>query len=136
MIRRALMPLTGEECFRTRVLCKSVVLLQWGQQRLLTKEAGTSVHIDAMKAKNGMEKYPKDDMGHLELWDMYQEVLKGKSLDMIEREAQVDAGAREHSWSESLGRFWPGSSSLSGSSNVALINGQSGGRRMVPRGKR
>lgn len=67
-------PLTGDEGFRTRVLCKSVVLLQWGQQRLLTKEAGTSRHIDAMRSGDG-KKYEEDYQGFVELYDLYREKM-------------------------------------------------------------
>ena len=62
---------TGHEGFRTRVLCKSVVLLQWGEQRHLTKEAGTSAHINAMKS--GGKKYEKDFKGFVELYDLFLE---------------------------------------------------------------
>jgi len=63
-------PLTGNEGFRTRVICKSVVHLQWGQQRLLTKEAGTSRHLDAMR-DGGMAKYENDRNGFVELFDYF-----------------------------------------------------------------
>lgn len=65
--------MTGGEGFRTCVISKSVVLLQWGKQRLLTKEAGTSRHIDAMKSKNGMKKYEENYKGFVELYDVYKE---------------------------------------------------------------
>jgi hypothetical protein len=69
--------LTGDEGFRTRVISKSVVLLQWGKQRLLTKEAGTSRHIDAMKGKNdGMDKYKDDYSGFKELHQLYEEKIE------------------------------------------------------------
>lgn len=60
--------------FRTRMICKSVVYLQWSRQRLLTKEAGTSVHIDAMAGRNGqtMDRYDKDNAKYVELWDLFQ----------------------------------------------------------------
>jgi len=62
--------LTGDEGFRTRVLAKSVVHLIWGRQRLLTREAGTSVHIDAMR--DGKEKkYEDDRKGYIELYDYF-----------------------------------------------------------------
>jgi len=64
---------TGKEGFRTRVICKSVVHLQWGQQRLLTKEAGTSRHLDAMRY-GGMAKYEEDRRGFVELFDYFLEV--------------------------------------------------------------
>ena len=62
--------LTGDEGFRTRVLCKSVVHLIWGRQRLLTREVGTSAHIDAMR--DGKEKkYEDDRKGYIELYDYF-----------------------------------------------------------------
>jgi len=62
--------LTGDEGFRTRVMCKSVVHLIWGSQRLLTREAGTSAHIDAMR--DGKEKkYQDDRKGYIELYDHF-----------------------------------------------------------------
>lgn len=65
--------LTGNEGFRTRVICKSVVHLVWGKQRLLTREAGTSAHIDAMR--DGKEKkYEDDRKGFVELYDYFLEV--------------------------------------------------------------
>ena len=63
--------LTGHEGFRTKVLCKAVVLLQWGRQRLLTKEAGTSAHLEAKKT--GDRKYDKDVEGFVELYDLFEE---------------------------------------------------------------
>lgn len=61
---------TGEEGFRTRVICKSVVHLIWGKQRLLTREAGTSAHLDAMR--DGKEKkYEEDRKGYVELCDHF-----------------------------------------------------------------
>ena len=63
---------TGEEGFRTRVLCKSVVLLQWGRQRWLKKEAGTSAHLDDMKVIGGMKKYTDDYTGFVELYDEFR----------------------------------------------------------------
>ena len=62
--------LTGDEGFRTRTILKSVVLLQWGKQRLLTKEAGTSAHLDAMRSGNHA-KYESDYEGFLELYDLF-----------------------------------------------------------------
>ena len=64
--------MTGEEGFRTRVICKSVVVLQWGKQRLLTKEAGTSAHIDAVKSGK-LSRYGKDYDGFVELSTLFQE---------------------------------------------------------------
>jgi hypothetical protein len=69
-------PLTGNEGFRTRVICKSVVNLKWGQQRLLTKEAGTSRHLDAMR-DGGMAKYEDDRKGFVELSDYFLELYPG-----------------------------------------------------------
>jgi hypothetical protein len=68
-------PLDGTEGFRTRVICKSVVHLQWGKQRLLTKEAGTSRHLDAMR-DGGMAKYEEDRRGFVELFDHFLKVHK------------------------------------------------------------
>lgn len=62
--------LTGEEGFRTRVLCKSVVHLIWGRQRLLTREAGTSAHIDDMR-DGKVKKYEDDRQGYIELYDYF-----------------------------------------------------------------
>jgi hypothetical protein len=62
--------LTGDEGFRTRVICKSVVHLIWGRQRLLTREAGTSVHIDAMRDGNE-KRYDDDRKGYIELYDYF-----------------------------------------------------------------
>jgi hypothetical protein len=69
--------LTGDEGFRTRVISKSVVLLQWGKQRLLTNEAGTSRHVDAMKGKGGgTKKYEDDYKGFEELYKVYERNLQ------------------------------------------------------------
>ena len=62
--------LTGSEGFRTRVLCKSVVHLVWGKQRLLTREAGTAAHLDAMRDGNE-QKYEDDRKGYVELYDYF-----------------------------------------------------------------
>ena len=66
-------PLTGDEGFRSRVICKSVVHLEWGQQRLLTREAGTSRHLDAMR-DGGMGRYEDDRRGFVELFDYFLQV--------------------------------------------------------------
>lgn len=58
--------------FRSKVICKSLVHLQWGKQRLLTREAGTSAHLDAMKAGN-MKKYEDDTKHHVELYDEFEQ---------------------------------------------------------------
>ena len=57
--------------FRSKVICKAVVHLQWGKQRLLTKEAGTSAHLDAVRDYS--DKYEKNRKGHRELYDIYLE---------------------------------------------------------------
>lgn len=60
-------PLAVDQGIRSRVIRKSLVLLQWSKQRLLTKEAGTSSHIDAVRDDN-MSKYEKDYAGFVELY--------------------------------------------------------------------
>lgn len=73
--------LTGDEGFRTRVLCKSVVHLIWGRQRLLTKEAGTSAHLDAMR--DGQEKkYEDDRKGFIELYDYFLKTNPDASISL------------------------------------------------------
>ena len=52
------------------MLCKSVVNLIWGRQRLLTREAGTSVHIDAMRDGN-QKRYEDDRKGYIELYGYF-----------------------------------------------------------------
>jgi len=61
---------TKHSGFRTKVICKAVVHLQWGKQRLLTKEAGTSAHLDAMREGN-LNKYDNDRAGFVELWEIF-----------------------------------------------------------------
>ncbi|KAK4627477.1 uncharacterized protein CLAFUR5_11763 [Fulvia fulva] len=57
--------------FRSRLVCKSVVHLIWGKQRLLTREAGTSAHIDAVReGPAGMKKYEEDYKEYKELYDI------------------------------------------------------------------
>ncbi|KAK5171135.1 uncharacterized protein LTR77_004279 [Saxophila tyrrhenica] len=70
--------LTGNEGFRTKMISKYVVHLEWGKQHLLTKEAGTSRHMDAMQGRNGrsMALYEKDFEDCVELWNVYQEMIK------------------------------------------------------------
>ncbi|KJX98872.1 hypothetical protein TI39_contig385g00021 [Zymoseptoria brevis] len=68
-------PLTGNEGIRSKTICKSLVLLQWGKQRLLTKEAGTSAHIDANR-DGKMEKYEQDSSPMKELYQMLVERCK------------------------------------------------------------
>ena len=57
--------------FRSKVICKAIVHLQWGKQRLLTKEAGTSAHLDA--TRDYSDKYEKSRKGFRELFDIYLE---------------------------------------------------------------
>ena len=135
--------LTGNEGFRTRVLSKSVVLLQWGKQRLLTKEAGTSVHIDAMKdpSGKGMKKYENDRVGCVELGDIYREVLKGKTVEQVQREVEIKEVVRTSSWGESWSVLWPSSMSREPEatpSNAAVVKGDGAGSkaRSVSKGKR
>lgn len=62
--------LTGNDGYRTRVLAKGVVFLHWSRQRLLTLEAGTSAHHDAVS--NGETgKYREDYEGFVELWPLW-----------------------------------------------------------------
>lgn len=65
-------PLTVDQGLRSRVVRKSLVLLQWGKQRLLTKEAGTSSHIDAVR-DDKMAKYDSDYVGFEELYAIAEE---------------------------------------------------------------
>jgi hypothetical protein len=44
--------------------------LIWGRQRLLTREAGTSVHIDAMR-DGDQKRYEDDRKGYIELYDYF-----------------------------------------------------------------
>lgn len=62
----------GTEGFRSKTICKSVVYLVWSKQRLLTREAGTSAHIDAVR-DGKMDKYAKDSEGCLELSDIAEQ---------------------------------------------------------------
>ncbi|KAK6439893.1 hypothetical protein LTR95_003891 [Oleoguttula sp. CCFEE 5521] len=81
--------LTGEEGFRTRLICKSAVQLQWGAQRLLTRQAGTSTHIDAMR-KNDMSKYVNDRAGFVELFDEFLAAGNGYKVPEVK-----DVGGNE-----------------------------------------
>lgn len=90
--------LTGDEGFRTRVISKAVVLLQWGTQRLLTKEAGTSKHFEAKKA--GSNKYAKNYEGFVELYDLF----------MTEMERGEDE--QPQSWLPNVSRLFSRSPSL------------------------
>ena len=60
------------EGYRSRTLCKSVVVLRWGKQRLLTRTAGTYEHRQAVKDGN-MAKYEEDEFHH---WGLYETALK------------------------------------------------------------
>jgi len=93
--------LTGNEGFRTRILCKSVVLLQWGTQRLLTKEAGTSRYIKAMKSQD--KRYENDTKGCLELYDLFLDRV-GSQPDATEVD-QADSGHRS-SWMPNVSRLF------------------------------
>lgn len=73
--RRGEQPLTPNQGIRSKVICKSRVLLEWGQQRLLTKEAGTSAHIDAVR-DDKLGKYEDDYQGFVELYDLAKEKWK------------------------------------------------------------
>jgi len=66
--------LTGEEGIRTRTICKSVVHLQWGKQRLLTREAGTAAHLDAKRDRDEA-KYTEDRRNFKELHQIYQQAF-------------------------------------------------------------
>ena len=96
--------LTGNEGFRTKVICKSVVLLQWGKQRLLTKEAGTSAHLDA-KRLGKAQKYQDDYEGFVELYDVYRrrfpEPIPDTSDVPDQPSPQQDSPARS-SWSDMI----------------------------------
>ncbi|GAB7366585.1 hypothetical protein MBLNU230_g8571t1 [Neophaeotheca triangularis] len=61
--------LTGDEGYRSRPLGLAVVHLQWGKQRLLTKEAGTSAFLAERRLKGFNSKYEKDYEGFTELWN-------------------------------------------------------------------
>lgn len=70
---------TGEEGFRTRILCKAAVLLQWGNQRIRTREAGTSAHRNAVES--GDKKYEKDEEGFVELYDLFLNATANQKKD-------------------------------------------------------
>ena len=58
--------------FRNRVLAKALVSLKWGKQSLLSAEAGTSRHLEAMKKKD-MSRYEQkpEEEGILPLMVMF-----------------------------------------------------------------
>ncbi|KAF2770242.1 hypothetical protein EJ03DRAFT_335668 [Teratosphaeria nubilosa] len=62
---------TVDSGFRTKLIAKAVVHLQWGRQRLLTKEAGTSRYLDAIR-DGSMSKYDRDYVGFVELYDAFR----------------------------------------------------------------
>ncbi|KAI5367752.1 hypothetical protein Slin15195_G028850 [Septoria linicola] len=71
-------PTTAKKGFRSRLISKSVVYLVWGKQRLLTKEAGTSAHLDAMR-DGKMGKYTIDSQEVLELYALWQKENPAKA---------------------------------------------------------
>ncbi|KXT15697.1 hypothetical protein AC579_116 [Pseudocercospora musae] len=75
--------------FRSRAICKSLVQLQWGKQRLLTREAGTSAHIDAVKSGN-MKKYEDDSKNFVELYDLFEREQGKKAKEGWQRIQVVD----------------------------------------------
>ncbi|KAM3425513.1 hypothetical protein BST61_g7460 [Cercospora zeina] len=64
-------PITPKQGFRSKLISKSVVHLQWGKQMLLTKEAGTAAHLDAVR-DGQTDKYSSDSAGHVELHELYE----------------------------------------------------------------
>nr|POE59290.1 hypothetical protein CFP56_24559 [Quercus suber] len=62
------------EGFRTRVLCKASVQIQWGRQALLTQEAGTGRHLEAM-ANGDLGRYEEDKCDRKELFAIYAKRL-------------------------------------------------------------
>ena len=99
--------LTGEEGFRTKVLCKAVVLLQWGRQMMLTREAGTSVHMDA--AKDGGQRYEFDNKGCVDLYDLWmKEAFRSKGRLPPDRPTSP-----RQSWLPDVSRLFSRSPSLS-----------------------
>lgn len=71
-------PTTAKKGFRSRLISKSVVYLVWGKQRLLTKEAGTSAHLEAMR-DGKMAKYTKDSQEVVELYALWQKEKTAKA---------------------------------------------------------
>lgn len=61
---------TVTQGYRSKVICKGVVFGAWDKQRLLTKEAGTSAHIDAQRPGGSMQKYDDDYVGFVDLMDL------------------------------------------------------------------
>ena len=112
LIRLGKGELTGEEGFRTTILGKSAVVLQWGNQRLLTKEAGTSAHIDAMRSGK-QQKYDDDYVGFVELYDLFMDWNSKTSEEVLTIERP--STQRSSSW---FGRFWQQDPSRSGSTEI------------------
>lgn len=71
-------PKTAKSGFRSRLISKSVVYLVWGKQRLLTKEAGTSAHLDAMR-DGKMSRYTEDSKEVVELYALWKRNNSTKS---------------------------------------------------------
>ncbi|CAK1357364.1 hypothetical protein CB0940_07891 [Cercospora beticola] len=69
-------PITVQQGFRSKLISKSVVHLSWGKQMLLTKEAGTAAHLDAVRDGH-MGKYSRDSANHVELHKLYEAVHDG-----------------------------------------------------------
>ena len=70
MIRRPPRSTQSRSSAASDVYKRQVVHLIWGRQRLLTREAGTSAHIDAVR--DGKEKkYEDDRKGYIELYDYF-----------------------------------------------------------------
>lgn len=69
--------ITPKQGFRSRLINKSVVHLAWGQQRLLTKEAGTSAHLDAVRDNKTATRY-KNSGEIIELTTWYDNVKPSK----------------------------------------------------------
>ena len=114
--------LDGSEGFRTKVICKSVVMLQWSKQRLLTKEAGTSAHLDAVR-NHKIKNYAGDRPDFVELYDHFSEVTPKPLGDQ-----QPSPG---RSWSSIFGtaRPPPGNATNEGSSSRQKPGSRGGGRR-------
>ena len=85
-------PITVEQGFRSKLISKSVVHLSWGKQMLLTKEAGTAAHLDAVRDGH-MGKYSRDSANHVELHELYEAVHDGaRALSRHDREGFTVAG--------------------------------------------
>ncbi|KAK3674143.1 hypothetical protein LTR78_005990 [Recurvomyces mirabilis] len=78
---------TGQEGIRTKTILKAAVHLKWGKQRLLTREAGTSAFLDAVR--DGSSKYVDDSKGFREFWDLYGDYVE-------DNDPKALAAARAH----------------------------------------